>query len=90
MIHWDRTTVSYCSARGKFVNIDRNSISHLKKGVLALIRKVGMLIRKYVSTPMIILIKKLNETLRCWANYHRHVVSSEVFSRVDNYVYEQL
>jgi RNA-directed DNA polymerase len=36
------------------------------------------------------LIKKLNATLRGWANYHRHVVSSEVFSRVDTYVYEQL
>ena len=35
-------------------------------------------------------IKKLNQTLRGWANYHRHVMSSETFSRVDNYVYEQL
>lgn len=36
------------------------------------------------------LIKKLNVTLRGWANYHRHVVSSKVFARVDTYVYEQL
>lgn len=61
-----------------------------KEGVLALIRKVGNLIRKYVSAPMEALIKKLNQTLRGWANYHRHVVSSRVFSRVDTYVYEQL
>jgi RNA-directed DNA polymerase len=39
---------------------------------------------------MIILIKKLNEVLRGWANYHRHVVSSAAFKRVDNYVYDQL
>ncbi len=39
---------------------------------------------------MVILIKKLNQTLRGWANYHRHVVSSEVFSRIDTYVFEQL
>jgi hypothetical protein len=38
----------------------------------------------------VILIKKLNEILRGWANYHRHVVSSEAFKRVDNYVYDQL
>jgi RNA-directed DNA polymerase len=36
------------------------------------------------------LIKKLNQVLRGWANYHRHVVSSETFSRIDTYVFEQL
>ncbi|MBW2671705.1 MAG: hypothetical protein JRD87_17945 [Deltaproteobacteria bacterium] len=36
------------------------------------------------------MIKKLNQTLRGWANYHRHVVSSEAFSRIDTYVFEQL
>ena len=60
------------------------------EGVLALKRKVGELIRKHVSTPMPILIKKLNETLRGWANYHRHVVASEAFSCIDTYVFEQL
>jgi RNA-directed DNA polymerase len=65
-------------------------ITPSEEGTLALIRKVGTLIRKYVSAPIVALIKKLNETLRGWANYHRHVVSSEAFKRVDNYVYEQL
>ena len=60
------------------------------EGVLALVRKVGTLIKKYVSAPMLVLIKKLNETLRGWANYHRHVVASEAFSRIDTYVFEQL
>ena len=61
-----------------------------KEGVLALVRKVGTMIRQYRSAPMEGLITKLNSTLRGWAYYHRHVVSSEVFSRVDTYVYEQL
>jgi len=65
-------------------------ITPSKTGVLALIRKVGTLIRKYVGAPMPIMIKKLNQTLRGWANYHRHVISSETFSLVDNYVFEQL
>ena len=53
-------------------------------------QRLGTTIRKYVSSPMEKLIKKLNTMLRGWANYHRHVVSSEVFARVDTYVYEQL
>jgi RNA-directed DNA polymerase len=68
----------------------RLHITPAKEGVLALIRKVGTLIRKHVSAPMPILIKKLNETLRGWGNYHRHVVASEAFGRVDTYVFEQL
>jgi RNA-directed DNA polymerase len=36
------------------------------------------------------LIKALNQTLRGWGNYHRHVVASDAFSRIDTYVYEQL
>jgi RNA-directed DNA polymerase len=51
---------------------------------------VGTLIKKHVSAPMSVLIKKLNEVLRGWANYHRHVVASEVFSRIDTYVFERL
>jgi RNA-directed DNA polymerase len=61
-----------------------------KEGVLSLLRKVGTLIRKHVSAPMDKRIKKLNQTLRGWANYHRHVVASRAFYRVDTYVYEQL
>jgi len=68
----------------------RLHITPSKEGVLALTRKVETLIRKYVSAPIIILIKKLNEIIRGWAYYHRHVVSSDAFRRVDKYVYEQL
>jgi RNA-directed DNA polymerase len=53
-------------------------------------QKVQIIIRKQVSAPMPALIKKLNETLRGWANYHRHVVASEAFSRIDTYVFDQL
>ena len=39
---------------------------------------------------MPVLIKKLNEVLRGWGNYHRHVAASEAFGRIDTYVFEQL
>ena len=65
-------------------------ITPSKGGIKTLIEKVGALIRKYVGAPVIILITKLNQVLRGWANYHRHVVASEAFSRVDTYVFEEL
>ena len=65
-------------------------ITPAKEGVLALKRKVGTVIRRHVSAPMPILVKKLNETLRGWGNYHRHVVAWETFVGVDKYVKEQL
>ena len=65
-------------------------ITPSKEGVLALRRRIGTLIRKHTCAPIDCLIRKLNAVLRGWAYYHRHVVSSEAFSRVDTYVYEQL
>ena len=65
-------------------------ITPAKEGVLALKRKVGILTRRYVSAPMPLLVKKLNETLRGWGNYHRHVVAWDTFVCVDKYVKEQL
>jgi RNA-directed DNA polymerase len=65
-------------------------ITPSKEGVHALTQKVGTLIRTHVSAPMPVLIKKLNEVLRGWANYHRHVVASEAFRRIDTYVFDRL
>jgi len=65
-------------------------ITPANEGVSALLRKVGTLIRDHVNAPMPALIKTLNQTLRGWGNYHRHVVASDAFSRVDRYVREQL
>ena len=60
------------------------------EGVHALMQKVKELIRKHATAPMPVLIKKLNAVLRGWANYHRHVVASEAFSRIDTYVFDQI
>jgi len=65
-------------------------ITPAKEGLQALLRKVGNLIRNYISKPTEALIKKLNPVLRGWANYHRHIVSSKAFNRIDSYVFEQL
>jgi len=65
-------------------------ITPAKEGTLSLIRKVGTLIRKSANAPMPKLIKDVNSILRGWAHYHRHVIASKVFARIDNYVYKQL
>jgi RNA-directed DNA polymerase len=65
-------------------------ITPSKRSVQSLIHNVGTTIRKHVSSPMEKLIVKLNAVLRGWANYHRHVVSSDTFQHVDTYIYEQL
>ena len=65
-------------------------ITPSKEGVLALLRKVGTILRESVCAPMAALITRVNQTIRGWANYHRHVVSSRAYSRVDTYVFHQL
>lgn len=65
-------------------------ITPSSESVLSLKRKVGKLIRGHVSAPLEPLIKKLNQTLRGWGNYHRYVVSSEAFSSIDDFVYQRL
>ncbi|KPA14427.1 RNA-directed DNA polymerase, partial [Candidatus Magnetomorum sp. HK-1] len=58
--------------------------------VIAIMQEVGKIIRKHRGASMPILIKRLNQTLRGWGNYHRWVVSSHAFKKVDNYVFDQL
>jgi len=65
-------------------------ITPSEDAINSIIRKLGDLMRKHVSSPILVLIKALNQTLRGWGNYHRYVVSSSAFSTVDTYVFHQL
>lgn len=92
----EKTFITYIKDGFKFLGQSfrkHGRVLHItpsEEGVLTLKRKLGDLIRKHVGAPMPVMIKKLNETLRGWAYYHRHVVSSEAFSEVDRYVYDRL
>lgn len=65
-------------------------ITPSKEAVYTVIEKIGTIINRYRNAPVEWLIQKLNEILRGWANFHRHVVASEAFTRVDKSVYEHL
>lgn len=58
-------------------------ITPAKEGVLALLRKVGTLIRKHLDASMPVLIKKLNESFR--GNSHVHFLGGNGAERPLNY-----
>lgn len=46
--------------------------------------------RRYRGSAADGLIKRLNAQIRGWANYHRHVASSDTFCRIDTWLFHSL
>ena len=65
-------------------------ITRSDDSVTALLRKLGTIVRGHVHAPLPALVNQLNQALRGWGNYHRHVVAGDAFARVNLYVYRQL
>ena len=66
-------------------------ITPARKKQKALLDKVRTLIKTDGrSLSAIGLITRLNPIIRGWANYHRHVVSSQTFSYVDHRIWQML
>ena len=57
--------------------------------VEAFLAQRGLALSKVKTRITHIKSRKLNQALRGWAYYHRHVVASRAYNRVDQYVYEQ-
>jgi RNA-directed DNA polymerase len=49
--------------------------------------KVKETIQKFTAMKTGDMIRTLNPMIRGWANYHRHIVASDTFKRVDNQIY---
>lgn len=60
------------------------------KNVKTFLTKVRTIIKtnKAISAGQLILV--LNPIIKGWANYHRHMVSSQTFSRVDTHIFKAL
>jgi len=59
-----------------------------KHSIKTLIRKCATIILKEgKASSQSELIRRLNQVIRGWSNYHRHVVASHAFSYVNNTLY---
>lgn len=59
-----------------------------KSSIKSLIRKLSTIILKEgKASTQSNLIRRLNQVIRGWTNYHKHVVSSQAFSYVNNTLY---
>jgi RNA-directed DNA polymerase len=61
-----------------------------KKNVKAFLKKVRHLIKTSRAMSAGRLIVRLNPILRGWANYHRHVVSKQTFTKVASEIFEAI
>ncbi|MGX5057226.1 group II intron maturase-specific domain-containing protein, partial [Enterobacter asburiae] len=59
-----------------------------KKSISTLIAKLKAIVKRMIAQPAASLIARLNPAIRGWANYHRHVVSKQVFTYVDHLIFE--
>ena len=66
-----------------FVKPSLKSIRKIKSGLREIINQNK-------TVPAYVLIEKLNSKLRGWCNYHKHVVSSDIFGAVENYCWQRL
>jgi len=67
--------------------------THIKpdKGAIkAHIEKVKEVIKKHKTAPQAALIKRLNPIIMGWAKYYSGGVSSEIFGKLDNILWQQL
>jgi RNA-directed DNA polymerase len=65
-------------------------IKPTSKNVHTFLEKVRTVIKKNKTVTSTELIIKLNPIIRGWALYHRHVVSSETFTAVDDAIFKSL
>ena len=59
-----------------------------KNAVKAFLKKVRTIVKENKTATQDLLIRKLNPVIRGWVNYHRYVVSADIFGLVDHRIFE--
>lgn len=59
-----------------------------QKSIKSIAQKLKTIVSKAKSWTQDELIKTLNPVIRGWANYHRHIVAKDTFSKLDSYLWE--
>jgi RNA-directed DNA polymerase len=92
----EKTTITHIEAGfdflGQTVRKYRGKllITPSKKSVKSFLAKIREIIKANKQTKAGDLIAYLNPVIRGWANYHRHVVSSKTFSKIDAEIFKSL
>ncbi|NWF65967.1 MAG: hypothetical protein HXX81_00695 [Campylobacterales bacterium] len=60
-----------------------------KDGIKSFKSKIKQMFKKYNSSPLSLLILKLNPLLRGWANYYRFVNSKVIFGKIDEFIWRK-
>lgn len=61
-----------------------------KTAIKSIKLKLREIVFKYLGASPTKVIQQLNSTLRGWSNYHKHIVSKEVFTEIDYYLWRLL
>jgi RNA-directed DNA polymerase len=59
-----------------------------QKSIKSITQNLKTIVNKAKSWTQNELIKTLNPVIRGWANYHRHIVAKDTFSKLDSYLWE--
>jgi len=59
-----------------------------KKSIKSIAQKLKTTVSNARSWTQDELIQKLNQIIRGWANYHRHIVAKDIFKKLDHYIWE--
>ncbi len=65
-------------------------IKPAEKSIRKLMEKVRQIVKSHPQAKAVNLIRLLNPVIRGWVQYHRHVVSKEIFSLIDHGIFEIL